>query len=183
MVSESHQELVALAKKQINLENEIAEMEAAVKHKKKDLLVLSQETFPAMMENYETTEIVVEGMRLMLSDGISCSIPSKTGIAKASADEKKNLMERKFKAFKWARDNNHAGIIKNVVQASFSKGEDEKAKEFIEKNKEFSLVQEESIHPSTLKSFVKECLEAGEDIPFEPFGIREFKYVGIIKES
>lgn len=186
-VSKEHQELVSLAKKQIELEKEIEELEALTKSKQKDLLTLSQETFPKTMENYDTTEIVVEGMRLRLSDGIHCNLPSKTGIAKAKAEDKKILLERKAKAFKWLKDNDHDGIIKNVIKVDFGKGEDENAEEFIkEVNKLFSgltLSQEKTVHTQTLKSFVKECLEAGEEIPFKPFGIHEFKYVAIIEEG
>ena len=83
-------------------------------------------------------------------------------------------------AHEWLREQGHGDIIKNQVSVSFGKGEDETAletmtllKEFLEKerlNNNFSgglPDQKESVHPSTLKAFVKERIESG-DSAFTP---------------
>ena len=55
-------------------------------------------------------------------------------------------------------------------------GEDEKAQEFLDRAKQMDLIpeQKESIHPSRLRAWVKEQVEAGNDFPMELFGA----YVG-----
>lgn len=82
------------------------------------------------------------------------------------------------------RPRSHADIIKNTVACTFGRGEDDKAsafKAFAEKEGYFAE-QETGIHHSTLRAFVKERVENGDDFPMELFGA----YVGqraIIKRS
>jgi hypothetical protein len=76
-------------------------------------------------------------------------------------------------AFKWLEDNGHAGLIKRNVHVAFNKGQEQEARDLIaELTPRFAAVSEDQkVHPSTLKAFVKEQLTAGIDIPIEPFGI------------
>ena len=72
-------------------------------------------------------------------------------------------------AHAWLRQQGHGDIIKNQVSVSFGKGEDETALEtmtLLEKEGLFPD-QKESVHPSTLKGFVKERIESG-DSAFTP---------------
>ena len=72
-------------------------------------------------------------------------------------------------AHEWLRQQGHGDIIKNQVSVSFGKGEDETALEtmtLLEKEGLFPD-QKESVHPSTLKAFVKERIESG-DSAFTP---------------
>ena len=67
-------------------------------------------------------------------------------------------------------------IIKNTVSLPFGRGEDEKAGTFIKlaQSEGFDVDQKAEVHPSTLKAFVKEMVEGGQDFPEELFGA----YVG-----
>ena len=51
-------------------------------------------------------------------------------------------------------------------------GEDQKADDFRDtaKQKGFQVEQNTSVHPQTLKAFVKERCEKGEEFPMELFG-------------
>ena len=71
-------------------------------------------------------------------------------------------------AHAWLRQQGHGDIIKNQVSVAFGKGEDATAREtmalleeFLQKNGNIPT-QRESVHPSTLKAFVKERIESGD---------------------
>jgi len=77
-------------------------------------------------------------------------------------------------AFKWLYDNGHDSLIKNKIEATFGKGEDELAEKLfkvIEETTPGIASMKKSVHPMTLKSFVKEQCEAGTPPPAEPFSL------------
>jgi hypothetical protein len=82
--------------------------------------------------------------------------------------------EWQAEAFAWLRDNGHDSLIKNEVKGNFGKGEDERTKEIMQLLEEKApgvFVAKETVHPMTLKSFVKEQCEAGTPPPAEPFSL------------
>lgn len=82
--------------------------------------------------------------------------------------------EHKEAAFKWLRENNFDSLIKNEVKGTFGKGEDEKVQMVMDLlSQKFPGIfsAKSSVHPQTLKSFIKEQLEAGENIPQDLFGV------------
>lgn len=85
--------------------------------------------------------------------------------------------EHKPQAWDWLAEHNFDGIIKSNVALSFGKDELEKAKELVVKLAELGYYTDivRSVHPQTLKSFVKERLEAGDALPLDVFGVFEFK--------
>jgi hypothetical protein len=64
-------------------------------------------------------------------------------------------------------------IVKMVVTVAFSKGEFEKAKQLAEelRERELAAFAARSIHPQTLKSWIKERMEAGDNLPLDEIGI------------
>ena len=75
-------------------------------------------------------------------------------------------------AFTWLRANGHGDMVKNVVSVGFGMGEDSMAAEFSEMalSKGLHPDQKESVHPSRLRSWVKEQVEEGAEFPMELFG-------------
>jgi len=144
-----------------NKENEVKQAEERLGNLKKDLRKMTEEDLPLML-----TEMGVSSFKL--ADGSSVNVKPLYGasIPKDKIDE----------AHQWMRDNGHGDAIKNVVAVSFGMGEDEKAQDFSEKAEQMGLIpdQKESIHPSKLRAWVKEQVEAGNDFPMELFGA----YVG-----
>jgi hypothetical protein len=59
------------------------------------------------------------------------------------------------------------------VSVPFGSGEDGKAGEFIglARMKGFEVTQKEQVHSGTLKAFVKERIEKGQEIPNDLFGV------------
>lgn len=78
-------------------------------------------------------------------------------------------------AYEWLRTTGNDSIIKHTVGVRFGRGQDADAAGLLERLKEqfpeMELVNAETIHPQTLKAFVKECVREGTPIPEQPFGI------------
>ena len=159
----------ALANKQVQLAQELASLEEAVKAKKEEFRLTSEQELPEAMQTAGLTEIVLStGEKITVAEFYNAHI------SKANQDT----------AYLWLTQNGHAGLIKNEVSLKFGRDEDSVVQETILALKSRGLAPEvrQSVHPSTLKAFVKEQLTSGKDIPTEPFGI----YIGskaIIKKD
>ena len=135
----------------------IKELEAELKAEKEAMYELSDQHIPALME-----ELGVK--KLQLQNGAEVSVTSTYG-GHIKAD---NMPQ----AFAWLRDNGFDDIIKNEIKLNFGKGEDTSADKvyndlvaqgYQPSNKEF-------VHPQTLKAFIRERIEAGDDFPMQTFG-------------
>ena len=76
--------------------------------------------------------------------------------------------------YQWLRDNGFGDLVKNIISASFGRGEDAKAEDFKKEVEKLGLMpkQEEKVEPSTLRAFVNEqVVEKGrDDLPLDKFG-------------
>ena len=150
-----------LAIKQLKLANELAELEGAVKAKKEELRLTTEQELPDAMQQAGLTEIVLSsGEKISISEFYSAHI------SKANQEQ----------AYQWLISNGHEGLIKNEVMLKFGRGESGIVNDTVSNLKARGLSPEvrQSVHPSTLKAFVREQLTSGNDIPTEPFGI----YIG-----
>lgn len=84
--------------------------------------------------------------------------------------------ENRPSAFRWLEEHDYDGIIKIKVVSEFGKGDGEDARKAQKAVQDagFAASLDKAIHPATLKSFVKERLEAGETLPAS-FTVFEFK--------
>ena len=150
-------------------EAEVNELEQKLKNEKRALMKLTDEDLPTML-----AEIGLTSMKL--DDGSEVSIKPQYGA--------NILVDNRPAAYEWLRENGYDDIIKNTVACTFGRGEDDQAsafKSFAEKEG-FFAEQNTGIHHTTLRAFVKERIENGDDFPMELFGA----YVGqraIIKRS
>ena len=150
-----------LANKQLQVGSELAELEGAVKAKKEELRLISEQELPDAMQAAGLNEIVLSsGEKISIGEFYSAHI------SKANQEV----------AYQWLTANGHEGLIKNEVSLRFGRDENEVVKETVSNLKARGLSPEvrQSVHPSTLKAFVREQLTSGNDIPTEPFGI----YIG-----
>ena len=132
----------------------IGNTEERLRKLKEQYRQLSEEDLPQKM-----TELGMQDLRLEDGSRITIDMFYATRINKNNRDA----------AHEWLRQQGHGDIIKNQVSVSFGKGEDETALEtmtLLEKEGLFPD-QKESVHPSTLKAFVKERIESG-DSAFTP---------------
>ena len=150
-----------LASNQLKLTAELAALEAEFKAKKEELRLTSEQELPDAMQAAGLTQIILStGEKISIKEFYSAHI------SKANQE----------KAYQWLLSNGHEGLIKNEVLLKFGRDESETVRETVSALQSRGLAPEirQSIHPSTLKAFVKEQLTTGNDIPTEPFGI----YIG-----
>ena len=151
----------ALANKQLQLVTEVAELEADLKAKKEELRLTSEQELPDAMQAAGLTQI-------KLNSGENISINEFYNAHKSKANQEK--------AYEWLTANGHEGLIKNEVLLKFGREESLVVDETVSALQARGLSPQvrQSVHPSTLKAFVKEQFTSGNDIPTEPFGI----YIG-----
>lgn len=161
-------DLIAAAKHQQELEGSIAEMEQVLKAKKERHRKQSQEIVPNMMAELEINSFELDnGYKVSIKDSYFASIPEA------------NL----YACFEWLRGNGLDGIIKTVVAANFGKGEDKEAQKVLDLLTEAGVVADvkSTIHPQTLKAFVKERITKGLEFDLELFGASVVKTTVISK--
>lgn len=76
-------------------------------------------------------------------------------------------------AYSWLTTNGHADIIKNELKSTFGRGEEELAKAAEAALTALGVIAERkrSVHPSTLKAFLREQLAKGVAVPLETFSV------------
>ena len=164
LTDEELKRVSTLAQRQVDAEARVADLEEQLDLAKKQLSNISQHELPTLM-----AELQLESFKL--STGVSISVKPKY-YASIS-------LENRQLAFKWLRENDCDGIIKNVVKVDFGRGEDAASNEAMRALIDLGLrpVQDSTVHPSTLKSFIKDLFERGVEFPADIFG------AGVVNEA
>lgn len=155
-------ELMEMAKDQQRLEAKVAKAALALKEANEELARVQTDLLPTAMEEIGMSEFKLEdGSKITLKPDVACSI----------------TQEKAPAAFTWLTDNGHGGLIKSSVNTEFDIGDTKTRAKVLAALKKLKLQPElkMSVHASTLKAFVKECLKTGIDIPFETFSVFPFK--------
>jgi|TARA_R110000851_G_scaffold60763_3_gene139926 hypothetical protein len=149
--------LSALAKRAKVLQKEVEDLEAVTKERKDQLRKLTEQAIPeALAETGMRGFVMDDGSKVELKDFYSASISA----------------ARKAEAFQWLREHGMDDIIKNTVSVRFGRGEDELCSRLLELlgMQGYPAEQAEKIEPMTLKAWVKEQVERGNEFPTELFG-------------
>ena len=149
--------IAELAKRAKVLQTEVEELEAVMKERKDQLRKLTEQTIPeALAETGMKAFIMEDGSKVEIKDFYSASISA----------------PRKAEAFQWLRDHKMDDLIKNTVSVRFGRGEDELCSRLLELlgTQGYPVQQTEKIEPMTLKAWVKEQVERGNEFPTELFG-------------
>ena len=149
--------VAALARTIRDKEANISDLEQTLKEEKKALLKLTDEEMPSMLAEIGMASFA-------LDDGSTVEVKQTYGAS--------ILVSKRPEAYDWLRDHGHDDIIKNTVLCQFGRGEDEQAGAFaaFAQTQGFIPEQKTEVHPQTLRAFVKERCEAGEEFPMELFG-------------
>lgn len=156
--------LVKLAEEMVKLEYSIADIGDQMKALEDLRRKIEESDLPEAME-----AIGVETFTMTDGRKVTMKVRTHTHI---SADHQSE-------AFGWLRKMGHDDIIKRILTISFGKGEDAVAGALFaeltsrESLADNSVIGKQSVHPSTLRSFVTKALAAGEEIPHEAFGIHQ----------
>ena len=132
-------------------------LENALKERKKQLQKLTDEEMPALLAEIGMSSFT-------LDDGSTVEIKQTYGAS--------ILVKNRPEAHNWLREKGFDDIIKNTVLCQFGRGEDEEAIAFayLAQKQGYIPQQKTEVHPQTLRAFVKERCEAGEEFPMELFG-------------
>jgi|TARA_R110002020_G_scaffold10700_3_gene40747 predicted component of viral defense system (DUF524 family) len=149
------------ANKMVELEQLVEEKQASLKSTQKELKTLSEEEIPALLSEVGLSEITLTNGKK-----ISTSAYYYGRITEHNQQE----------AFEWLQDNGHGDIIKNVVSVSFGRDEDVNAEKLLSNLQDngYTTNGKKWVEPMTLKAFIREQVEGGNDLPLETFNV----YVG-----
>lgn len=146
------------------LDHKIQAKETELKKLKDKYNDISQRHLPELMEDHEIQEVVLkDGSKISLHDFYNAKIPP----------------DRWQDAVRWLEERNHADIITSGFAVRLPRGDRARALAAAENLRELGIEVEpkESIHPSTLKSFVREQMEEDDGFPEELFGVYHGKIV------
>jgi hypothetical protein len=148
-----------LAQEQALAEAEVARCEKALEEANKALRDISWRRLPELMAEAGQTECTTAtGLKIKVADHLRASIPE----------------ERKPEAFTWLAKHSLDSVIKSEMKLTFGRGPDGKRllDQIFEFAKELEVPTEvkQSVHPSTLKSTLAECLKQGTEVPLDVFG-------------
>jgi hypothetical protein len=146
-----------LAHNAAQLEEKIEGAESLLKSLKRSLYEITDEQLPELLEEMNLQKFTLtDGSEISVKPIYAASIPK----------------ARREEAFEWLRDNDFGDLVKNNISVTFGRGEDTKAKDFIDfcRGLGFSPDQLEKVEPMTLKAWLREQVEAGHPIPLDLFG-------------
>ena len=149
--------VASISRKIQSQEEKLERLIEETKQAKKDLLALTDQELPALMQEIGLSKVE-------LSDGSKVSVKAiYSGNITAANHEM---------ALAWLRENGFGDIIKNEVKAAFGAGEDEAAASFIKAAAEIGVetTEKQGVHHVTLRAWIKERVESGDDFPTELFG-------------
>jgi hypothetical protein len=172
-----------------DLAHELVERQATVdriteelKNAVESLRIISEDSLPAAMLEAGVKDFTLRnGHRVLVEEGFAVSIPA----------------AKKDSAFAWLRSHNAESLIKTEMKMVFGKGEDSRVAAVTELLKQAPIyvalldaagadvtaIREaavdvvatvSSVHPSTLKAYVKEQRAAGVEFPEEGFSIYDY---------
>ena len=154
----SAEDIAKACNKLLETQKQILKTEEELKKLKDVEDTLSEQTIPNLMHK--------TGLELFkLKDGSLVEVkPSFKARIPASRTEE---------AFAWLRENGHGDLIKNQITMEFGMKQDNEAKSIVEelKNKGLPVQQKTTVHPSSLRGFVREQIQdLGKDVPADLFG-------------
>jgi len=146
-----------LATVQIKLEGELDRAEKKVKDIKVKLIKVSNEQLPEAMAEAKLAEFKLEsGQTVSIKEELTCSVP-----AKRRAEIIAKLREDRFDE-----------LILNIVEIDFDKGQDNLAGDVLGHAEELGLLAKrtEKVHTASLKKYLREKLNKGEEVDLSFFG-------------
>jgi hypothetical protein len=138
------------------IQNKIKTKEEEIKDLKEDEKHFSCIIIPKLMQDMNLKS-------LKLQDGSELSI-KQVYSATIKAD-------KKLEAIQWLRNNGLGDIVKNNITVSFGQDEDNKAVDYasLARSNGYEPIQEEKVHPSTLKVTLEDWKNNGNEVPDDLF--------------
>lgn len=141
-----------LANQQLAAIRRVEQLNEELRAAKADLTKISQDLLPDAMKAVGLQEFTLDsGEKITIKEDVYASIPN----------------GKLADAVRWFREHNHGAIIKNQFKVDFGAGDDEQAgvvATFLDSNG-LDYDQKLSVHPGTLKRWVKDQLAEGNEVP------------------
>lgn len=155
--------LVALGELLAQQQARVKELEEELKAAKEAALRTEREDLPDLMIECGMQSFTLEdGSTVTIREEVDARITEATRAA----------------ALRWLTDNDYGGLIKTVVSLEFDRGERDSA---VELASELGAALKETVHPATLKSFVRERMAEGAAIPADLFNIFPYNIAKLTK--
>ena len=145
-------------KKLVSLLGLVETKEAELKKLKDQTRKFSEEIIPEAMQQLSLEQLKLDnGVKISIVDNVYAHISE----------------AKKPEAYDWFRGKGLGSIIKSEVGVQFDKTQDSDAVALKERllSEGLPVTHKESIHPSTLKSTIKELVQKGIDVPDDTFNI------------
>lgn len=152
-------ELMALARRAVDLEATVKDLEEALKHQKGALNDIKTKLLPDAMASVGQTKFTADdGSEISIEDFVAGSLP-KDPLKRQAA-----LLE--------LETNGGDGIIKNEIVLEFEKKQHNEALALAEElhDRGYDAKVKSNVHPQTLMAFVREKLRNGEKVEAEKLG-------------
>lgn len=165
--------ITTLGERMLSMETKIAGMKSDLEDAERAYRKIEQEELPGLMKEVNMTEFkLTDGTKLSIVPDVQCS----------------TSQERMPQIVDWLTTYGFDGIVKTSIKVEYGRGEFEAAKETAASLSE-SLGRpvdlSQTIHPQTLKSFVKERMadatEGAPAIPLDLFAVRPFDRAKLTK--
>lgn len=151
-------QLSTLIEQLFELEREKEATEERLKNLQQQIDIIRQDDIPAYMDSINTASITTtDGWEVKVHKDYFASISEK----------------RRDEAMAWLRENGFGDLIKNEAKISFNAGEDDRAMSLIDNltAQGYRATIKETVHPQTLRAFVREQKDNGGSIPDDVFGV------------
>lgn len=137
----------------------VESLEAQLAEAKENLKQIAERTLPHMLEGMDADIRLPDGRVVKIGEKVRASIKA----------------ENKPLAFKYLEDNGHDALIKRTFTIAFGKNEAEWADKFeaelASSSRPLNVKRDQSVHPQTLVSWVRQQLAEGAEIPMDIFGV------------
>lgn len=138
----------------LRITGEIAELEARIDDKKRELNDVRSKHLPDLLREIGMTSFALsDGTTVELKDEIYPDIPA----------------SQREEAYEWLRQNGHGDLIKHEIKVSFGMGEDQDAlavrRLLVEHDSPLNFSEKETVLPQSLKAWIKEQDRKGGDLP------------------
>lgn len=159
----------ALAELQLQLQRDVAAAEDALAAAKEALRQVQEVDLPeAMKEAGVKTFTTTDGTVVTVKNEVQAYISE----------------ANKPAAYQWLIDHGFGGLLKLDVELHFDRGDRERAEKLAAQlsKKGIDTVLKQSVHPQTLKAFIKERIadtESGIEVPLELFGARPYSVASV----
>ena len=152
------QELSELCTRLLELQKQITKCEDNIKNLRNEERLLSENEIPNLMQQSGISSLkLTDGSSVEVKPFYAAKIPA------SKTDE----------AFDWLLSNGHGDLIKNEVSLKFGRSEDNVANSIVEdlKSKGHNVSQKKKVEPMSLKAFVKDEIQKGNNLPMDLFGV------------